>query len=108
VRTLLSKRSGEEGQPSTIQYREICILTCIHHRQEKLPAIFRTSTNGDFTHLFSFSGTNGSHPDAGLLQAKNGAFYGTNALGWTALRGKGRIWGWNYLPIHRCFAITFP
>jgi uncharacterized repeat protein (TIGR03803 family) len=43
--------------------------------------VFRVSTNGAFTSLFSFHGTNGAHPKAGLLQGKDGAFYGTTSSG---------------------------
>jgi uncharacterized repeat protein (TIGR03803 family) len=43
--------------------------------------VFRISTNGAFTSLFSFHGTNGAHPKAGLLQGKDGAFYGTTSSG---------------------------
>jgi uncharacterized repeat protein (TIGR03803 family) len=36
-----------------------------------------------FTTLYSFDGTDGQHPDAGLVQATNGDFYGTTANGGT-------------------------
>lgn len=59
-----------------------------HLFNETFGTIFRISTNGDFTSLFSFKGTNGSHPSAGLLQAKNGAFYGTTQSGGSHFDGK--------------------
>src|SRR5882724_262297 len=37
--------------------------------------IFRISTNGTFTSLFLFSGTNGAQPVAGLIQGSDGNFY---------------------------------
>jgi uncharacterized repeat protein (TIGR03803 family) len=59
-----------------------------HLFNETFGTIFRISTNGDFASLFSFSGTNGSHPSAGLLRAKDGAFYGTTQLGGTCFDGR--------------------
>jgi uncharacterized repeat protein (TIGR03803 family) len=49
--------------------------------------VFRITPAGVFTSLFSFNTTNGANPQAGLVQAGNGSFYGTtysggsNALG---------------------------
>jgi len=40
-------------------------------------SIFRVSTNGNFTNLFSFARTNGAFPYSGLLKANDGCFYGT-------------------------------
>jgi uncharacterized repeat protein (TIGR03803 family) len=48
----------------------------------------------DFTTLVSFSGTNGSSPQAGLIQANDGNFYGTTSKGGTndhTLYGYGTI-----------------
>ncbi len=59
-----------------------------HLFNETSGTIFRISTNGFFTSLFSFSGTNGSHRNAGLVQAKDGAFYGTTSSGGTSFDGK--------------------
>ena len=46
-----------------------------------LGAIFEVTTNGSFTTLFSFDGTNGSFPSACLIQATDGNFYGTAGAG---------------------------
>ena len=45
--------------------------------------IFRITPNGVLTPLFSFNGTNGSRPLAGLIQATDGHLYGTTAFGGT-------------------------
>ena len=51
--------------------------------------VFRISTNGAFSTLFSFDSANGAHPKAGLLQGKDGAFYGTTSAG--GVDGSGTI-----------------
>jgi uncharacterized repeat protein (TIGR03803 family) len=43
--------------------------------------IFRMTPDGTSTTLFNFDGTNGGLPSAGLLQVKNGTFYGTTQGG---------------------------
>ncbi|HWY55407.1 MAG TPA: choice-of-anchor tandem repeat GloVer-containing protein [Terriglobales bacterium] len=43
--------------------------------------IFRIAPNGKLTTSFSFNGTNGSQPIAGLVQAANGDFYGVTTTG---------------------------
>lgn len=48
--------------------------------------IFRITPNGKLT-MFSFDGTNGSQPFAGLVQAANGDFYGVTLTGGTAGEG---------------------
>src|SRR6266849_4061168 len=45
--------------------------------------VFRITLSGAFTSLFSFNGTNGSGPAAGLVQASDGNFYGTTQFGGT-------------------------
>ena len=43
--------------------------------------IFRITPSGSLAQLFSFNGTNGSHPLAGLIQGSDGNLYGTTAFG---------------------------
>ncbi len=46
--------------------------------------VFKMSTNGVFTSLYSFTGTNdGGSPAAGLVQGSDGSFYGTTYWGGT-------------------------
>src|SRR6202453_744875 len=42
-----------------------------------LGSVFKISTNGNFTALYSFSGNDGSHPYASLSPAADGSFFGT-------------------------------
>jgi uncharacterized repeat protein (TIGR03803 family) len=46
--------------------------------------IFRLTTNGIFTTLASFNVTNGANPIAGLIQGRDGNFYGTTCYGGAA------------------------
>jgi uncharacterized repeat protein (TIGR03803 family) len=48
--------------------------------------IFQITSNGKLT-MFSFDGTNGSDPFAGLVQAANGDFYGVTSTGGTSNGG---------------------
>jgi uncharacterized repeat protein (TIGR03803 family) len=45
--------------------------------------IFKITPNGTLTTLYTFDGTQGIYPDAGLIQATNGDFYGTTQEGGT-------------------------
>ena len=46
--------------------------------------VFKISTNGALTSLYSFTGGNdGADPDAGLVQGSDGYFYGTTPYGGT-------------------------
>ena len=49
--------------------------------------IFKITLGGVLTPLFSFRGTNGSRPQAGLVQGSDGSFYGTTAAGGLADNG---------------------
>ena len=50
--------------------------------------IFRLTTNGVLTTLYSFTGgTDGSDPEAALVEGKDGSFYGTTAGGGTNGQG---------------------
>ncbi len=52
--------------------------------------VFKISTNGAFTSLYSFTGTvDGGNPQAGLVQGSDGFFYGTTKYGGT--NGDGAI-----------------
>jgi uncharacterized repeat protein (TIGR03803 family) len=50
-------------------------------------SIFRVTTNGNFSNLFSFNSTNGSDPEARLLFANDGYLYGTTFAGGISNRG---------------------
>jgi len=56
---------------------------------ESLGSVFRVTTNGSFTVIFSFSGTNGAYPLGQLLKRGDGMLYGT------ALGGNGFDGGWS-------------
>ena len=43
--------------------------------------IFRVEPSGTFSNLYSFSGTEGAIPHAGLVQGSDGNFYGTTPVG---------------------------
>ena len=43
--------------------------------------VFKMTPSGTLTTVYSFGGTDGAHPGAGLVQATDGNFYGTTAEG---------------------------
>jgi uncharacterized repeat protein (TIGR03803 family) len=49
--------------------------------------LFQVTPDGDLTTEFTFTGLNGSTPQAGLLQAADGDFYGTTSYGGMANSG---------------------
>jgi uncharacterized repeat protein (TIGR03803 family) len=49
--------------------------------------VFKMARNGTLDALLSFNKTNGAHPSAGLVQAKDGNFYGTTESGGLHNRG---------------------
>src|SRR5262245_16258864 len=51
--------------------------------------VFQITTNGDFTTIYTFSGTDGSRPMSALALGRDGYFYGTTAEGGSA--GKGTV-----------------
>ena len=52
-------------------------------------AVFGLATNGAYTALVSFAGTNGANPSAAPVQGADGNFYGTTSQG--GLAGKGTV-----------------
>src|SRR6185436_9054889 len=44
-------------------------------------SVFRITSNGDLTSVFSFDGANGRGPSSPLLQGRNGNFYGVTEFG---------------------------
>ncbi len=43
--------------------------------------VFRIGPGGNFTNLYSFSGTDGAYPQGGLIQGSDGSFFGTTEEG---------------------------
>jgi uncharacterized repeat protein (TIGR03803 family) len=57
-------------------------------------AIFRISTNGVFTNLYSFTGgADGGNPEGGLAQGADGKLYGTTTVGGNANVNSGEGYG---------------
>src|ERR1051326_1125534 len=54
-------------------------------------SIFRITTTGDFTNLFTFNGTNGFDPVDRLLLAADGSFYGTTDGGIAVYSNSGTL-----------------
>jgi uncharacterized protein (TIGR03437 family) len=72
--------------------------------------VFKVDTSGNFTLLHAFSGPDGAHPAAPLIQAADGYFYGTTAYGGTV--GYGTIFrmdtSGNVTVLHSFPAIGMP
>ena len=67
--------------------------------------VFKISTNGAFTSLYSFTGGNdGANPDAGLLQASDGSFYGTTYGG--GVGGVGSVFRLTIQPAFQVVTLT--
>ncbi len=55
-----------------------------HKHRPGYGTVFKISTNGALTTLYSFTGGNdGAYPEAGLVQGTDGYFYGTTQYGGT-------------------------
>jgi uncharacterized repeat protein (TIGR03803 family) len=70
--------------------------TAFTERSEQNGAVFALSlSSGAVVHNFQFEGTNGSIPEAGVVQGADGKIYGTAALGGTVGGGQqasGTVW----------------
>ncbi len=67
--------------------------------------VFKISTNGAFSSLYSFTGTNdGALPEASLVQGADGSFYGTTSGGGQA--GLGTVFRLTILPEFQAVALT--
>jgi uncharacterized repeat protein (TIGR03803 family) len=67
--------------------------------------VFKISTNGVLTSLYSFTGTNdGTNPDAGLVQGSDGNFYGTTESGGT--NNLGTVFQFTVEPMFQSLTLT--
>jgi uncharacterized repeat protein (TIGR03803 family) len=53
----------------------------VSHWGDTFGTVFRITTNGTLTSLYSFSGGDGANPAAGLARGADGNFYGTTSAG---------------------------
>jgi uncharacterized repeat protein (TIGR03803 family) len=61
------------------------VYTGLNGYHEGWGTVFKITTNGALTSLYSFTGTNdGGYPEAALVPGSDGNFYGTTALGGTS------------------------
>jgi uncharacterized repeat protein (TIGR03803 family) len=66
--------------------------------------VFRISTNGALTNLYSLGGGNGGDPDAGLIQGNDDSFYGTTYGGGT--NGYGTVFRLTIVPEFQAVTLT--
>jgi uncharacterized repeat protein (TIGR03803 family) len=55
-------------------------------------AVYKLTSNGTFTTLYSFDTTHGSQPNAPLVQGSDGNFYGTTTFGGSGERHFVYLW----------------
>jgi uncharacterized repeat protein (TIGR03803 family) len=84
--------NGSLPQSPLVQGRDgILYGTAIYGGANGLPTgagtVFGITTNGTFTFLISFAGTNGSVPAGGLVQGTDGSLYGTTGWGGATFSG---------------------
>ena len=67
--------------------------------------VFQISTNGALTSLYSFTGGNGgANPSAGLVQGRDGSFYGTTSAGGQG--GAGTVFRLAFVPEFQAVTLT--
>jgi uncharacterized repeat protein (TIGR03803 family) len=67
--------------------------------------VFQFNTNGGLTSLYSFTGSNdGAHPQAGLVQGRDGSFYGTTSAG--GQYGAGTVFRLTLMPEFQAVVVT--